>query len=141
MDSQHEDETPKADENPLLFWVAYIPREDGGCNYLGNGKGGIKVFKTESAIRKYVESSVPPEVYETVVFHSTQGMIAIPEEDFERGVASVPQEFAHSLKPQGQGIISILNTPIRTLAAPTFPTASELLEEHIRRRGARPRKK
>ena len=106
--------------NPLLVWVAYMPGEGGKKNYLSDGKGHIRIFKTEDAAQKHLEDHFPPEVLLNVVVHSVQGTIAVPVDD----VATASMVYEVTQTP----------VPIHTFAAPTAPTATEQLESLLKRR-------
>ena len=113
-------------ENPLLFWVAYIPGEGKKKNYLSDGNGHLRVFKSEGALRDWLKPQLRPEVYEMVVVHSLQGQIALPDDGT---ITSTPAPMYVFDAPAGQ--------PIKTLALPTVPTSQELLNSLINRRRRR----
>lgn len=96
----------------LTFWVAY--QMDGKQRkYLSDGKGHLRVFKSEEAINKYLEP-LTPEEREKVTVHFVQGKFAIPE----------PQPSQQTIQP------------ITSLAAPHLPPlAAELLDNYKRRHG------
>jgi len=124
MDNLPFDPIQESESNPLEFWIAYIPGEGGKRNYMSDGKGHLRIFKLKSALREWLKLQLSPEVYEMVVVHSIQGKIAIPKQD------APPQRRASLMTPLDLSKI----TPISTLAAPTFPTATELLEIYKKRR-------
>lgn len=64
--------------NILEFWVAY--QEDAGLkHYLGNGKGGVRLFKSKEAIDTFLQEHLSqPEIDRTVV-HSVTGNFIVPE--------------------------------------------------------------
>jgi len=118
-------ETPQESEsNPLEFWAAYIPDEGEKRNYLSDGKGHLRIFKSESALREWLKPQLSPEVYEMVVVHPIQGTIAIPEQD------APPQRRTSLMTPLDLSKI----TPISTLARDGLPTAQDLLESYKKRR-------
>ena len=110
-------------DNPLQFWVAYIPGEGNKKNYLSDGKGNLRIFKSEEALRKWLQPQLRQEVYEMVVVHPVQGKIALPD-DGTLAVAPPPLVMPN-LKP------------MTTLAAPSLPTVQELLDSHVKRRRRR----
>lgn len=129
--------TPAHEErNPLEFWVAYIPGEGDKKNYLSDGKGHIRVFKTEQAINDYLCDNLRPEVLEMVVVHPIQGQIAVPEDETPPAapkiitldqITSLPSIF-----PEINMDLSSVAS-ITTLAPPSFPTAMELLDNYKKR--------
>ena len=106
--------------NPLLVWIAYMPGEGDKKNYLSDGKGHIRIFKTEDAAKEHLEDHLPPEVLLNVVVHSVQGTIVVPVDD----VATTSIGYEVTQTP----------APIHTLAAPTVPTTTEQLESLLKRR-------
>lgn len=115
------------ENNPLVTYVAYLPGPDGKLNYFGNGEGKHRTWKTRGAAEKFLEPLLDPEVYANVVIHPIQLKIAVP----------MPPEDARPPKikagiPEMLGNIPLV--PIQTLAEPSFPTAQELLEDHLKRR-------
>lgn len=148
---------PTPEENPLLFWVAYLPNEDGTkFNYLSDGKHNLRVFRSEAAIRQFLESNMPPAFYERVVVHSVQGQIAVPFDNFPMPVDQLPGGSLHVpnldnikrsnpflVPPPGTEIIPLdmlKMKPIRTTAADTYPTSLEQLHEYERRNKKRRRR-
>jgi hypothetical protein len=112
------DAQPK--ELDLIFWVAY--RKAGEKkHYLGNGKGTIRLFKSEEALREYLQPLLSPADYENVVVHSIVGQLALPETD----------------EPKTETKPALNFTPISTLAAPTRPTSLELMQDYIKRHKGR----
>lgn len=137
------------EENPLLFWVAYLPAADGKCNYLSDGKGNLRVFKSESSLRTYIEPLMPPALYEQVVIHSVQGEIVVPYDNYSMPMDQFPRGSLHTkldlksllkrplLPPIGKDIIpfDMQNLkPIITTAPATHPTSLELLQNMEQRR-------
>lgn len=116
-------------DNPLQFWVAYIPGEGEKKNYLSDGKGNLRMFKSESVFREWLRPQLRPEVYEMVVVHSVQGQIVLPDDGtLEDRIQSIPEStplYMQSLNP------------ITTMAQPTAPTAQEQLDSLIKRRRRR----
>jgi hypothetical protein len=117
------------EENPLLFWVAYLPNGD-KKNYLSDGKGHIRVFKIEIAIREYLDTLRPlmsAETHSTIVVHSIQGTIAVPDDGVPQNQLANPTD---------------MQTPIQisTFAPSTVPTASEQLDSLLKQRKSRRRK-
>jgi len=104
--------------NPLVFWVAYMPNGK-KKNYLSDGKGHLRLYKTEEALRAYLVDALAPEACVRVVVHSIQGQIAIPEEP---------------AKPPVLIEGSALRPVITTLAHPAPPSAQELLKNYIERK-------
>lgn len=115
------------DSNPLEFWVAYIPGEGEKKNYLSDGKGNLRIFRSKGALQDWLKPQLRPEVYEMVVVHSVQGQIALPD-DGTFGKIPYPVD----MRTPGW-------KPITTLAPPTVPTAQELLESFAKRRRRRRR--
>lgn len=119
-------------DNPLQFWVAYIPGEGEKKNYLSDGKGNLRMFKSESVLREWLKPQLSLEVYEMVVVHSVQGQIVLPDD----GTVGDPL-------PQKRSVPEIIPLdmrnlkPITTMAAPTVPTAQEQLDSLINRRRRR----
>lgn len=123
------------DDNPLQFWVAYIPGEGEKKNYLSDGKGNLRMFKSESVLREWLKPQLRPEVYEMVVVHSVQGQIALPDD----GTLGAPP-------PQKRRIPKIMpivpvdiqnSKPITTMARFTVPTVQEQLDNLVKRRRRR----
>lgn len=125
------------ERNPLEFFVAYLPAEDGKKNYLSDGKGHIRVFKTEQAINDYLAANLRPEVLEMVVVHPVQGQIAVPDEGLQ---PTTPKVLTLDMAQNTPNIFPDLTvdlskaTSISTLAPPTFPTAMELLDNYKKKR-------
>lgn len=115
------DETEEV-TNPLLFWVAYMPGEGNEKKYLSDGKGNLRIYKTEGKMRKYLEENLPQSDYEKVVVHSVQGQIVLPEDETALQQAPAPTA------------TSPLRLPINTLAADMVPTAMDLLRNYKPRR-------
>jgi hypothetical protein len=126
------------DSNPLEFWVAYIPGEGEKKNYLSDGKGNLRIFKSEGALRDWLKTQLRQEVYEMVVVHPVQGQIAIPDDGT---LGQIPYPVSKPLRWSPGGIpFDTLNLkPITTLAPPSSPTAQELLEATLKRRRRRRR--
>ena len=103
----------------LTFWVAYIPGDGEKKHYLSNGKGGVRVFKTEAAIRDYLKEVLTPEALDNVVIHPVHGEIIVPDD-----------------APASIEVIDASPAPISTLATDTKPTAQEVLDGYIQRRKA-----
>lgn len=88
--------------NPLLFWVAYVPmpQADGSekKNYLSDGKGNLRMYKSEEKMREYLIENTSPEFYKNIVVHSVQGQIVVPLHENElpkffssqKGIAPIP---------------------------------------------------
>ena len=126
-------------DNPLEFWVAYIPGEGEKKNYLSDGKGNLRVFKSESALREYLKPQLRPEVYEMVVVHPLQGKIALPDD----GTIHTNPQRINRLPRWSPGDVpfDMRNLkPITTLVQPTVPTAQELLADYQRRQKKRRRR-
>lgn len=130
------DPTPE-ERNPLEFFVAYIPAEDGKKNYLSDGKGHIRVFKTQKAINDYLTANLRPKVLEMVVVHPVQGQIAVPDELPEPTTPKVltldQAQNTPNIFPELTVDLSKVAS-ISTLAPPTFPTAMELLDNYKKRK-------
>jgi hypothetical protein len=66
------------------LYAAYLPfiAEDGSDkkNYLTNGEGGLRLFKTEQAFREWLEPQMQPENYAKVVIHPIEAKLALPAE-------------------------------------------------------------
>ena len=93
----------------LVFWVAYQPNGE-LKNYLGDGQGHIRLFKSEQALRDFITPLLTPEELAKTIIHPVNGNFVVPE----------PEE----KKP----------LPIHTLALQTMPTAMELLNNYKKRR-------
>ena len=119
-------------DNPLQFWVAYIPGEGEKKNYLSDGKGNLRVFKNESALREYLKPQLSPEVYEMVVVHQVQGQIALPDEGTFSTSLLTPKYVSDVLPLDMRNL-----KPITTMALPTVPTAQEQLDSLVKRRRRR----
>ncbi len=133
--------TPEPDgDNPLRFWVAYIPGEGEKKNYLSDGQGHLRVFKSEEALRTWLKPQLRQEVYEMVVVHPVQGKIAVPD-DGTPGKTQQPARKLPRWSPGGFPLdmrgLKPMPMPITTLAPPTAPTAQELLDNHLKRRRRR----
>lgn len=98
--------------NPLEFFVAYQPGPDGKCFYLGDGKGNIRLFKTQAGLDTFLDENVSPENRDKIVTHPIQGLIALPEADTKAGAL----------------------VPIKTLAPNAIPNATQLMNNYLRRR-------
>lgn len=125
-------------DNPLQFWVAYIPGESEKKNYLSDGKGNLRVFKSEDALREYLKPQLRPEVYEMVVVHQVQGKIALPDD----GTLGTPPPTPRHI-PKIMPIVPLdmrtLGKPIMTMAPHTVPTAQEQLDYYAKKRQRRRR--
>lgn len=125
------------ERNPLEFFVAYLPAEDGKKNYLSDGKGHIRVFKTQKAINDYLVANLRPEVLEMVVVHPVQGQIAVPDEGLQ---PTTPKVLTLDMAQNTPNIFPDVPvdlskvTSISTLAPPTLPTAMELLDNYKKKR-------
>jgi len=103
---------PQNPMNHLEFWVAY--QQNGKKrNYLSDGKGHLRVFKSEAALRAYLKPLLTPEQMARTVIHSVGGQIAIPEPTKQ------PVQVISSMMP------------------PTMPSAMELLNNYKSRKRAR----
>lgn len=72
------------EENPLLFWAAYMDGTDGKKHYLGNGKGGVRLFKLkdgEDGIEAFLDKVVSAKHRANVHVHQVQGNIVVPVDD------------------------------------------------------------
>lgn len=122
-------------DNPLQFWVAYIPGEGEKKNYLSDGKGNLRMFKSEQVLREWLKPQLRPEVYEMVVVHSVQGRIALPDD----GTLGAPPPQKRRI-PKIMPIVPLdMQTlrPIMTMAPNTVPTAQEQLDSLVKRRRRR----
>lgn len=128
------------ENNPLEFWVAYIPGEGEKKNYLSDGKGNLRIFKSKKALRDWLKPQLRQEVYEMVVVHPVQGQIAIPD-DGTLGKVPYPVSQIPRWAPGGIPFDTLTpqRKPITTLAPPSSPTAQELLETTLKRRRRRRR--
>lgn len=122
-------------DNPLLFWVAYIPGEGEKRNYLSDGKGHLRMFKKKKALRDYLKPQLSPEVYEMVVMHQVQGKIALPD-DGTLGAPLPTQRRIPKIMPIIPLDIKNIQT-IRTFAPHTVPTAQEQLDSLVKRKRRR----
>lgn len=103
------------EQSELVFWVCYKKDEAGKCNYLGDGKGHIKLFKTEQAIKDFVgypDMTIEEiEKIKEICIHSIKGLFAVPEPE-------IKQEQIKLLTPQ----------------TPLPPSASEVLANWKKKR-------
>jgi ubiquinone biosynthesis protein COQ9 len=121
-----EKEDSLQEPNPLEFWVAYL--QDGDKkNYLSDGKGHLRVYKTEGTLREYLKANLSPETYAMIVVHPVQGTIAVPEDGVQQIRLTEPANIPNPI-------------PISTLAPLTVPTASEQLDDLLKRRKIRRRR-
>jgi hypothetical protein len=71
----------------LTFWVCYKrDKATGRYNYFGDGKGHIRLFKTQQAIKEgigFPELSIEEIEARGFYIHSIQGLFAIPEPEEE----------------------------------------------------------
>ena len=129
-------------DNPLQFWVAYIPGDGEKKNYLSDGKGNLRMFKSESVLREWLKPQLRPEVYEMVVVHSVQGQIVLPDDGT---FGDPPPHNSQSLREKQRipKIVPIVPVdmqnikPITTMAPFTVPTAQEQLDSLEKRRRRR----
>jgi len=120
-------------DNPLQFWVAYIPGEGEKKNYLSNGKGNLRIFKSEGALRDWLKPQLRKEMYEMVVVHQVQGQIAIPDDGTLGAPPPQPKRRVHEIIPLDMRNLK----PITTLAQPTMPTAQEQFDSLVKRKHRR----
>lgn len=78
---EHEEEQ-KAVNTQL--WAAYMPfiDEDGKekKNYLGDGSGHLRLFRSERELRDWLEPQMDPTLYASVVVHPIEAKLALPPE-------------------------------------------------------------
>lgn len=67
----------------LILWVAYQENGD-KKNYLGDGKGNVRLFRNEEAIKAYLQSILTHEQLEATFIHSIAGHIVVPEPEPEQ---------------------------------------------------------
>lgn len=136
--------TPDPDgNNPLQFWVAYIPGEGEKKNYLSDGKGNLRVFKSEEALRGWLKPQLRPEVYEMVVVHPVQGMIALPDDGTNTRTGGRHPQPLRKFPRWSPGDVPLDMRdlkPITTVEPPTLPTAQEMLDDYFKRRRRRHRR-
>jgi len=125
-------------DNPLQFWVAYIPGEGEKKNYLSDGKGNLRIFKSEAALREWLKPQLREEVYEMVVVHQVQGQIALPD-DGTLGTSLPQKRRIPKIMPILPLDMRTFGKPITTLAQPTVPTAQEQLDSLVKRKKHRRR--
>lgn len=131
------DLSPQENEvNPLTFWVAYLPGENDKKNYLSDGQGHLRVYKTEGAMREFLKANLPPATYEMVIVHSVQGEIVVPD-DAPPDSKTIPLSNINGENVSTPTSLMLLHT----LAAPTVPTAIDQLENELKRRKVRRRRK
>lgn len=134
------------EENPLLFWTAYMEGTDGKRHYLGNGKGGHRMFKRrygKGGIEEYLDQFADPAKRHLMIVHSVQGKIEVP----------VDEQTLQELQPRPAPlrpipnlidrlpIVQPMQIPISTLSRETLPpNAIDLLEEELKRRKKRKRR-
>jgi hypothetical protein len=122
METQAQDDALE-EANPLLVWVAYTEGEGSKRNYLSNGKGGLRVFKSEDKLNDYLKETFDEAMRAKIKTHSIQGKIAIPIDDY----VFASTDYTETIMP----------APIHTLAVPTAPTATEQLDMILKRRRIR----
>ena len=98
------------DNDVLRFFVAYQKGVDNKYNYLGDGQGNIRLFKTQAAIDKFLDDNLPADIRAGVFTHPVNGNFVVPEPEEPKPIT------------------------IRTLAPQTTPTAMELLENYKKRK-------
>jgi len=69
------------EQNELTFWVCYRIDEAGKYNYLGDGKGHIRLFKSEEALSKFLDENKVDK--ENVFTHAIKGLFAVPEPEIK----------------------------------------------------------
>lgn len=130
---------PDAEQNPLLFYAAYLPGPGKERRYMSNGKTGkakgLRLWKTEEAAQRFFKDQfdqgrISREAFEQVVIHPVDGKIAIPEETPIKKY-NLPRRLPWSAPDHLK--------PITTLHKPSVPTAVELLEDYQRRKKRRRR--
>jgi hypothetical protein len=103
-----------------------------------DGKGNIRIFKSESVLREWLKPQLRTEVYEMVIVHPVQGKIALPD-DGTFGKLPQPVRKLPRWSP-GDVPLDMRNLkPITTLAPSAAPTAQEQLNGLIKRRSRRRR--
>jgi hypothetical protein len=144
------------EENPLLFWVAYMVGTDGKMRYMGDGKNkerqegepNVRFFKRrygEGGIEEFLDQNVKdPEKRARVHVHATQGKILVPisEEDLKvMQAADRPAPLPPVPNVLDRLPINIPQIPISTLDRTTLPpNAIDLLDEEIKRKKKRRRR-
>lgn len=108
----NKEEVQSVSKNVLEFFVAY-QQVGNQKRYLGNGKGGVRLFKERENLEAYLREKLTPFDFERTVIHSVTGNFAVPEPDDQRP-AMVP---ITTLFPD--------NAP---------PTAEDLLKEVVKAR-------
>lgn len=76
---------PTQPKGPITeLYVAYLPTvgPDGKemCNYLTNGEGGLRCFKSRQACSDWLEPQLSPEKFAAVVIHPIEAKLALPAE-------------------------------------------------------------
>lgn len=140
------DQADPEEENPLLFWAAYQVGTDDKKHYLGNGKGGIRLFKKkdgEGGIEEFLDKNVPADRRHLVHVHQVQGKMAIPltEKDIEE-LTPKPAPLPRIPHVLGSLPIETPGLPISTLAVDgNFPpSAVDALNDIESKRKKRKRK-
>jgi len=108
-----------ASEDGFVLYVAYVNGEDEKKHYLGDGKGNVRIFKTETLLREHIRPLLSPDKYESVIIHPVICKLAIPEQGNPTG----------TIVSDSGGLL-----PISTLSKLKEPTANELLANYIQRR-------
>lgn len=130
-------------ENPLLFWAAYMLDKDGKTKrYLGNGKGGYRLFKTlegPDGLNAYLDKFVHPARRPEVHVHSVQGTINVPVEDQDIQDLTRRPELPRQPNILERLPINIPQLPMSTLSRESQPPSAvevlhELEEKHKKRR-------
>lgn len=136
--------------DPFLFWIAGLPGEGEKINYMSNGAGKLRMFRTVDGMLIYLrelrdDGKIRQEVYEMIIVHSVVGKIAVPDD----GNAPDPDQVQPIIPPRLPNLIPRLLAdidltkihPIETLARDGAPTAQDALEEEMQRQAKRRRRK
>lgn len=98
-------------DNPVQLYAAY-KRAGTQYNYLGDGKGGIRLFKSEQAIRDYLAATMTPEqIAAEVTIHPVDWKIALPEEMLKADAPIPIMSLASDLPPTAQEILQNIVAP------------------------------
>jgi hypothetical protein len=138
-------QTDIEEENPLLFWTAYMEGTDGKRHYLGNGNGGHRMFRRrygKGGLEEYLDQNVDPARRHLAIVHNVQGKIDVPvDEKTLQEIQNGPTHLRPVANVMDRLLIDIPPIPISTLSRETLPpNAIDLLEEELKRKKRRKRK-
>ena len=68
----------------LILYAAYRKDAEGKFHYLGNGEGGIRLFRSQSEVDIFLDENIPPEKRAEIFTHPLAGHIVVPEPEPEQ---------------------------------------------------------